>query len=130
MGVQLTLDDFGTCFYNLSYLKGFPIDALKIDKSFVRGLRTNAGDPNIVRAVINKGKSFGLRVIAEGVETLEQFLMLRFGFRSRIRRRQAGHGAAQIGLTGESPGSNEVLRPCRAASDALRNAPIESCIVG
>jgi diguanylate cyclase (GGDEF)-like protein/PAS domain S-box-containing protein len=75
-GIHLTLDDFGTGFSSLSYLKGFPIDALKIDKSFVRGLCTNAGDANIVSAVINMGKSFGLRVVAEGVETREQFLRL------------------------------------------------------
>jgi diguanylate cyclase (GGDEF)-like protein/PAS domain S-box-containing protein len=76
MGVRITLDDFGTGYSSLSYLKRFPIDALKIDKSFVRGLCTNAGDANIVSAVINMGKSFRLKVIAEGVETEGQFLAL------------------------------------------------------
>jgi EAL domain-containing protein (putative c-di-GMP-specific phosphodiesterase class I) len=76
MGVRLTLDDFGIGCSSLSYLKRFPIDAIKIDKSFVRGLCTNADDANIVSAVINMGKSFNLKVIAEGVETREQFLRL------------------------------------------------------
>ncbi len=76
MGIQLTLDDFGTGYSSLSYLRRFPIDALKIDKSFVHGLCTNADDGKIVSAVINLGRSFHLRVVAEGVETRAQFLAL------------------------------------------------------
>jgi diguanylate cyclase (GGDEF)-like protein/PAS domain S-box-containing protein len=76
MGIRLTLDDFGTGYSSLSYLKRFPIDALKIDKSFVRGLCTNFDDSKLVSAVINLGRSFHLQVIAEGVETREQFVAL------------------------------------------------------
>jgi diguanylate cyclase (GGDEF)-like protein/PAS domain S-box-containing protein len=76
MGIQLTLDDFGTGYSSLSYLKRFPIDSLKIDKSFVQGLCTHSDDSKLVSAVINLGRSFHLQVIAEGVETRDQFLAL------------------------------------------------------
>lgn len=77
IGISLSIDDFGTGYSSLSYLKHFPIDVLKIDRSFIQYLSTNKKDAAIVKTIIALGHSLNFKVIAEGVEKKEQLEFLR-----------------------------------------------------
>jgi len=76
-GVKIALDDFGTGYASLTHLKQFPVDIIKIDRSFVHDLASNPDDPAILQAVVNLGKSLGITTVAEGVETAVQAAFLR-----------------------------------------------------
>jgi EAL domain-containing protein (putative c-di-GMP-specific phosphodiesterase class I) len=77
LGVQLSIDDFGTGFASLAYLKRLPVQVLKIDKTFTASLATDDGDKRIVRSTIQLAHGFGMRVVAEGVESSEVAELLR-----------------------------------------------------
>jgi diguanylate cyclase (GGDEF)-like protein/PAS domain S-box-containing protein len=77
LGVGIAVDDFGTGYSNLAYLKRFPVDLLKVDKSFVDGLEENSEDTAIVEAVIGLARAMGMQAIAEGIETTGQADLLR-----------------------------------------------------
>ena len=79
MGVAIAIDDFGTGYSSLSYLKRFPIDYIKIDQSFVRGIPRDAEDVGITNAIIAMGKTLGVQLIAEGVDNAEQLAFLKQG---------------------------------------------------
>ncbi|MBC3890020.1 EAL domain-containing protein, partial [Acetobacterium paludosum] len=77
MGVSISIDDFGTEFSSLSRIKDLPVDRLKIDMQFIKGIGVNTRDESIISVMIYLAKRLGLKIIAEGVETAEQMAFLR-----------------------------------------------------
>jgi EAL domain-containing protein (putative c-di-GMP-specific phosphodiesterase class I) len=77
MGIQVSLDDFGTGYSSLSYLKKFHIDTLKIDQTFIRDLTTDSNDRALCEAIIVMAHKLGIKVVAEGIESLAQLELLR-----------------------------------------------------
>ena len=77
LGVQIAIDDFGVGYSSMAYLKSFPVDRLKVDQTFAKNLATSEKDRSIYKAIVSLGHNLGLRVVAEGVETSEQYYLLR-----------------------------------------------------
>ena len=136
-GIRLAIDDFGTGYSSMSLMKQFPIDTIKIDRSFVRDLPIDSEDQAIAQAIISMGKALGMTVIAEGVETVEQETFLRnhacdemqgFLFSKPLPAKQMAdllRAEPRARLAAVAAGSRvRVERRCRlTAADAARGPP-------
>ncbi len=117
LGVRVAMDDFGTGYSSLSYLHSFPFDKIKIDASFVSGLRAHPGAEPVIKAIVGLGRGLGLPVLAEGVETEEQLKFLKsvgcFQAQGFLigRPHPIGVYAAHVG---RPTGGHPVLRPTEA----------------
>jgi diguanylate cyclase (GGDEF)-like protein len=111
LGVRLALDDFGTGYSSLLYLRRFPFDKLKIDRSFVHSIERAADAAAIVHAVVSLGRGLGMKVTAEGVETAEQQLFLRAAGVHMMQGYRFGRPgtAAQIDMRLSVPGSFKII---------------------
>jgi EAL domain-containing protein (putative c-di-GMP-specific phosphodiesterase class I) len=115
LGVRLAVDDFGTGYSSLSYLSRFPIDTLKIDRSFVQGMTMGGHDASIIHAIIGMGRSLKQCVVAEGIETEQQLRMLQ-GY-------DCGEGQGYyFSRPVAAPELAELLR-----NDCAEGAPVGSC---
>jgi diguanylate cyclase (GGDEF)-like protein/PAS domain S-box-containing protein len=139
-GIRIAIDDFGTGYSSLGYLKKFPADTLKLDRSFVMGLPGDAGDVAIARAVLGMAHSLGLKVVAEGVETevqknflsdhgcdeIQGYLLARplapAGFAQRMQREESGQAGTLVEWTRPNVGFGSGFSPIRSQGVAERPA--------
>ncbi len=124
LGVQLAIDDFGTGYSSLSYLKRFPVDQLKVDRSFVAGLGTDPDDSAIVASVVGLAHAVGIVAIAEGVETGQQL--------AALQRLGCGYGQGHLWSTAlPADELDEILRSGRfAGTEAPARAGVEGQAAG
>jgi EAL domain-containing protein (putative c-di-GMP-specific phosphodiesterase class I) len=114
MGARLALDDFGTGYSSLSYLRRFPIDTLKIDKSFIDGVTTSPEGRAVVAAITQLGETLHLEVVAEGLESVDQVQALRelgcpLGQGYHFAKPLAAGDAVKLLLTGQKPGATMLV---------------------
>ena len=120
LGVRLALDDFGTGYSSLLYLRRFPFDKLKIDRSFVLRIEKTADAAAIVHAIVSLGRGLGMKVTAEGVETAEQHLFLRAAGVHFMQGFRFGKpcSAADISVFVKTPGAFRGIEPAAVAAMA------------
>ena len=133
-GIRIAIDDFGTGYSSMSLMKQFPIDTIKIDRSFVRDLPDDTEDRAIAQAIINMGRALGMTIVAEGVETVEQETFLRahgcdemqgFLFSRPLPSDQIGRSAAASAADGGAAAATGGRRRSQAAGPtALKTAEI------
>ena len=117
LGVRIALDDFGTGYSSLLYLRRFPFDKLKIDRSFVLAIEKAAEAAAIVHAIVSLGRGLGMKVTAEGVETADQQLFLRAAGVHSMQGYRFGRAmsAAEITARLQSPASFQPIEPAALA---------------
>ena len=132
LGVRLALDDFGTGYSSLLYLRRFPFDKLKIDRSFVRSIEKAADAAAIVHAIVSLGRGLGMKVTAEGVETADQQLFLRAAGVHSMQGFRFGRpvSVAEITARLQSPNAFEAVIEVPLASCSVFPPYVECCGAG